>query len=198
MARSIPLQEGIKMNEVLDAIKNRRSTRAYRPEQISEEELAALIEAGIYAPSASNQQPWHFSVIQKKDLIDRLSEEFSCMARQSDSDYFKKFGNREDFHVFYHSPTVIVLSGDAARSTAIVDTAAAVQNILIAAESMDIGSCWIGLMNLVFGSEKGADYYDEIGIPDGYKFMHAVALGYKMNQSANAPRRKENTVNYVK
>lgn len=186
------------MNETLNAIKNRRSTRGYEQKQISNEELEAIIEAGIYAPSATNLQPWHFSVIQKKDLLDRLNEDFLTLAKQSDNEYYRKFGNNENFHVFYNSPTVIILSGDENSRTALVDTAAATQNILIAAESFNIGSCWIGLMNLVFNNKKGLEYYEEIGIPIGYKFMHAIALGYKKNKPLNAPKRKENAINYVK
>lgn len=192
------MNEDAKKNETLNVIRSRRSTRAYLPEQIEASELEAILEAGIYAPSASNQQPWHFSVIQNKELIDRLSDEFCSMARVSENEYFRQFVKNENFHVFYHAPTVIILSGDENRKTAIVDTAAAVQNMMIAAESMDIGTCWIGLVNLVFGSEKGAAYSDEAGIPQGYKFLQAVAMGYKAHPSANAPRRKEDTIHYIR
>jgi nitroreductase len=186
------------MNETIKSIMNRRSTRAYRQEQIKGDELDAIIEAGIYAPSASNGQPWHFSVIQKKDLLDRLNDDFIAFAKQSDIEYLRKFGNTENFHVFYHAPTAIIISGDENSRMAVTDTAATAQNILIAAESLNIGSCWIGLINLVFGSKKGPEYYEEIGIPDGFKFLNAIALGYKKDKPADAPARKENIINYIK
>ena len=63
------------MNEVLKAIKERRTTRKFKPEQIKEEELQSIIEADLYAPSGTNQQPWHFTVIQNKDLIDQMDFE---------------------------------------------------------------------------------------------------------------------------
>jgi nitroreductase len=72
---------------MLQIIKSRRSTRSFLPEQIKEDELQAILEAGIYAPSATNQQPWHFTVIQNKDLIDWLSNGFKELARNSDNDY---------------------------------------------------------------------------------------------------------------
>ncbi|MDF2592581.1 MAG: nitroreductase family protein, partial [Clostridia bacterium] len=62
------------MNETLKNIKNRRSVRAYQAEQIKEEELQMILEAGIYAPNARNQQSWHFTVIQSKELLDRMSK----------------------------------------------------------------------------------------------------------------------------
>lgn len=54
------------MNKVLEVIKSRRSIRRYLPEQIKQNELDAIIEAGLYAPSAHNDQPWHFTVIREK------------------------------------------------------------------------------------------------------------------------------------
>ena len=61
------------MNEVIAAIRSRRSVRRYKPEQIGEKELQAILEAGLYAPSAHNDQSWHFTVIQNKDLLARMN-----------------------------------------------------------------------------------------------------------------------------
>lgn len=186
------------MNETLKNIRNRRSTRLYLPEQIKEEELQAIIDAGIYAPSATNKQPWHFTVIQNKDIIDRLSDEFKKIARKSDNEYVKKYGENEKFHVFYSAPTVILVSGDENNSYSAIDCAAAVENMLIAAESLGIGSCWIGFIAYLLNSEEGKKFVKELGIPEGFKQIHSVALGYKKFNLTNAPARRENTVNYVK
>jgi len=185
------------MNETLTSIMNRRSTRIFLPEQIKDTEIETIIDTGIYAPSATNQQPWHFTVIQSKDIIDRLSSEFKTLAKNSDVEYLKKFGDNDAFHVFYHAPTVVLVSGNKSNQAAPVDCAAAVENMLIAAESMDIGSCWIGLIAFLLNSEQGEKFIKELGIPEGFKQFHAVAIGYKKNKSANALPRKENTVNYI-
>ncbi len=185
-------------NETLRSILNRRSTRAFLPDPVAEGELRAVLDAGIYAPSASNLQPRHFSVLLNKDLLDRLSADFVGLAKQSDSEYLRKFGNRDNFHVFYHAPAVILLSGDENNRSAVTDTAASAENICIAAESMDIGSCWIGLLHTVFNSEKGPAYAAEAKIPSGYRFMQAVALGYKKDKPAEAPPRRENIVSFVR
>lgn len=132
-------------------------------------DLKAIVEAEIYAPSATNKQPWHFMVIQN-----------------------------EAFHVFYNSPTVILISGDENNNYAAVDCAAAVQNMLIAAESLKIGSCWIGFIAYLLNSEEGKSFVKELGIPEGFKQIHAVALGHKESSISNGPARKENTVNYIK
>ena len=186
------------MHDVLQIIKSRRSTRAFLPEQIKETELQAILEAGIYAPSATNQQPWHFTVIQKKDLIDRLSNGFKELAKSSDNDYLKNVGNNANFHVFYSAPTVILLSGDENKQSAAVDCAAAVQNMLIEAESLDIGSCWVGFIAYLLNSVGSEAYLKELGIPEGFKQIHSVALGYKRFESAKAPQRKQDVINYIR
>lgn len=186
------------MNETLKNIRNRRSIRAFQPEQLKDEELQAIIDAGIYVPSATNQQPWHFTVIQNKGIIDRLNNAFKEIAKKSDIDYLKKFGENEKFHVFYNAPTVILVSGDENNKYASVDCAVALENMLIAAESLEIGSCWIGLIAYLLNSEEGKGFIKELGIPQGFKQIHSVCLGYKKVNLTNAPARKENTVNYVK
>lgn len=186
------------MKETLQVIRNRRSTRAFKPEQIKDEELKEILEAGIYAPSATNRQPWHFTVVQNKDLLERLNASFKELAKISGNDYIRRVGENNNFHVFYSSPTVIFVSGDVNNGSAAVDCGAAVENMLIAAEAMDIGSCWIGFIAYLLNSEEGKDYVKELGIPEDYRQFHAVALGYKKINRTAAPKRKENSVNYIR
>ena len=186
------------MNEAINAIRNRRSTRGFLEKQIQEEELQAILECGIYAPSANNGQPWHFTVLQNKDIIDRLSDGFKELAKKSENVYIREYGNNEKFHVFYNSPTVIFVSGEANNTNAGVDCAAAVENMLIAAESLSLGSCWVGFIAYLLNSEEGKLFIEELGIPEGFKQIHSIALGYKRINVTNAPRRKENTVNVVR
>lgn len=186
------------MNETLKSIRNRRSIRSFLPEQLKDMDVQAIIDAGIYAPSATNKQPWHFTVVQNKDMLDRLSAAFKEVARRSENEYIRRFADNEKFHVFYNAPTVVLVSGDKNNSYAAVDCAAGVENILVAAESLEIGSCWIGLIAVLLNSEEGTAFVKELGIPEGFKQIHAVSLGYKRIKVTNAPTRKENTVNYIK
>ncbi|HEY8891129.1 MAG TPA: nitroreductase family protein [Clostridium sp.] len=186
------------MNETLKNIRNRRSIRAFLPDQINGAHLTEIIDAGIYAPSATNKQPWHFTVVQRKDIIDRLSDAFKEIAAKSDNEYIRRFADNEKFHVFYNAPTVVLVSGDKSNQSAPVDCATAVENMLIAAESLEIGSCWVGLIAYLLNSEEGAEFVKELEIPEGYRQIHAFCLGYKKIEITNAPARKENTVNYIK
>jgi len=186
------------MNETLKNISNRRSTRAFLPEQLNSGDVTSIIDAGIYAPSANNTQPWHFTVIQRKDIIDRLSYAFKESVRNSENEYIRRLADNEKFHVFYNAPTVVLVSGDEKNKAASVDCAAAVENMLIAAESLEIGSCWVGFISYLLNSEDGKEFVKELGIPEGFKQIHSVCLGYKKIEITNSAARRENTVNYIK
>ena len=189
------------MNLVLETIKNRRSIRRYLPQQIRDEELSLILEAGVWAPSAHNEQPWHFSVIQKEELIDMMSEKTIAMMKKSRLEWVRKMGEREGFHVFYNAPTVIIVSGKTggeALLKPIADCSAAIQNILLAAESLGIGTCWIGFTGLFFVTATKEEL-QKLSIPEGYEPFYSIAVGYKSpDHLYSAPRRKQNTITYIR
>lgn len=186
------------MNETLKVIKNRRSTRKFLEDQLKDEEIKAIIEAGIYAPSGHNKQPWHFTVVQKKEVLDQLNIDAKEIAKSFEDELIKKMGSNERFNIFYNAPTVIIVSGGEHGLTTASDCAAATENMLLAAESIGLGSCWVGMVSLLFKGPEGSKYREQLGIPEGYEPYYAVALGYKKLTAVKAPERKENTVNYIK
>jgi len=186
------------MNETLRSIKNRRSIRVYKPEQIQDSELNAIVEAGLYAPSAMNAQPWHLTVIQNPDILNAINTDSLDGMRKDGSEYFTKFLSSPAFDVFYHAPTVVVVSGSGQSPFSANDCAAVAENLLIAAESLNIGSCWVGLARFALHGEKADHYRKTLQIPDDYSPMAIVALGYKKTSATGAPDRKPNSVNYVK
>jgi len=182
------------MNPVLTAIKNRRSVRQYRPEQITKEELDAILEAGMWAPSSHNSQPWHFTVIQDPAKIKQLSDETKKILATSEIDWVRKIG-LSDRNIFHGAPTVVIVSGHQGDSfEPIVDCAAAIQNMLLAAESLDIGSCWNGLVRFYFNTEAGRKF---VPLPEGYIPYYAVSLGYKKVPNGPGPQRKGIQINYL-
>ena len=79
------------MNEILKAIKNRRSVRSYLSTQLKQEDLDLIIEAGIYAPSGHNDQPWHFTVIQNTEIIQYISDKSKELMVKSETEWIKKY-----------------------------------------------------------------------------------------------------------
>lgn len=186
------------MNETIRTIKNRRSIRKFKSEQIDEKVLQVIIEAGLYAPSGHNQQPWNFAVVQNKEIIEELNVESKKIIKAFPDDKVQKMMNNEKFNIFYNAPTVIIISGKDNAMTPREDCGAATQNMLLAAESLNIGGCWIGFVTFLFRSQKGEEYKKKLNIPEGYSPYYAIALGYKDSNPRNALARKENTVQYIK
>jgi nitroreductase len=184
------------MNEVLKTIKNRRSIRSYKQEQIRQEELDLILEAGIYAPSAHNDQPWHFTVIQNKEVILSISNKSKELMAKCDIDWMKRIGEDPKTNIIHNAPTLIIVSGDKNAVSPKVDCSAAIQNMLLAAESLTIGSTWLGLVKFFFTLEEEVK---ALGIPEGYEAYYGVALGYKATEKEIfPPKRKSDVVNYVK
>ena len=182
------------MNKVLEAIRNRRSIRKYLPEPLKREELDAILEAGFYAPSAHNDQPWHFTVIRDRELLDRISRLSKEGMRASELDWMREMGANENLHIFYHAPAVVIVSMRKDALSPLVDCSAAIQNMLIAAESLDIGSCWIGLARFWYALPEEVKV---LNLPEGYEPCYAVTFGYKGQRPANALPRKAPPAAYI-
>ncbi len=185
------------MNEILRVIKNRRSIRQFKTEQIKKEDLETILEMAVYAPSAGNRQPWHFTVIQRKELIDELSEAAKEMLKKDGQSPYSRMAENESFHIYYHAPTVIIVSGSLQGGFAQADCAAATQNILLAAEALGLGSCWVNLVMPAFKGEPGEELIKKLGIPEGYRPLYSIALGYKGTTASPAPPRRRDCFNCI-
>lgn len=183
------------MNAVIETIKNRRSIRRYLPEQIKDEELDAILEAAVYAPTAHNEQPWHFTVIQNKELLDHISVTAKELMSNSGVEWIEKMGKNEKLHLFYNAPTAIVVSGKKESYSSLTDCSAAIENMMLAAESLNIGSCWIGLVSFFFDQKEEMK---KLNIPEGYVPYYAVTFGYKQVRPTRIPERNRDVVTYIK
>ena len=182
------------MNKVLEVIKSRRSIRKYLPEQLKQGELDAILEAGLYAPSAHNDQSWHFTVIRDSALLDRISRLSKELMLKSEVDWMREMGANEKLHIFYNAPVVVVVSMRKKAISPLVDCSAAIENMLLAAESLDIGSCWIGLSRFWFSLKEEVA---RLNLPEGYEPCYAVTFGYKGQRPSKALPRRAGTVTYI-
>lgn len=185
------------MNETLQTIRNRRSIRSFSEDQIELGDLEAILEAAKYAPSGGGAQPWFFSVVQRKALIEELSSASKEIAKTHAVEQIRARANTKEFNTFYGAPTVIVISGVEQHPWSAADCAAAAQNMLLAAESLGLGACWVNFGLFVFGSDKGEHFKKLLNVPEGYKPFYSVALGHRKGDAPKAAARKENTVSYV-
>jgi nitroreductase len=185
------------MNDALKAIANRRSLRKFKPGQISDSELQAVLDAGLQAPTGHNDQSCFFAVVQNAGLAKEISDGGKEAMRQIPIPWISDLGKNEKFNIFYEAPTVIIVAARKGAVSPIADVCAAIENMLIAAESVGVGSCWIGFAKYYF---NGPERLKKLGIPEGYEVEYGVALGHKPDGlSLTRPARKyERYVNIIK
>ncbi len=134
--------------DVTEAIYKRRATRNFTTAPVAVDILTKLVDAAIQAPSAFNAQPWHFTIIRNPALLDRISAAakphmLHTLDPKSAPNGIREHLNNPDFHVFYHAPAMILISGKEGEWTA-EDVGLAAENLMLAAHAAGLGTCWIG------------------------------------------------------
>lgn len=184
------------MNETLRLIEERRSHRAYSPLPLTEEMIRALVKAGLESPSAVNRQPWHFSVVQDQQLLDEMNDELHRVSAARAADSRSPRFSDPTFHVFYHAPCVIFISGAPGNPYTAIDCGIAVQNIVLAAESLGLGSVILGLPRDAFAGERKEEFEKRLCFPEGWSFQIAVSVGHPADTKGPHPV-GENKVSYI-
>lgn len=173
------------MNEVIQNILTRRSWRSYQPQQISDQQLDIILKCGLYAPSAMNQQSWHFTVLQNKELIARLTK--GCQ---------QMMGIEHD--PFYGAPTLVLVTGKEGNIAPVADCALAMENMFLAAASLGLGSCWINCVGRYLTTEEGRRFAQDAGIPQGYAGVGCMILGYPKGPAPQPKERAAGAVHFVR
>lgn len=172
------------MKDTLIDLKTRRSIRNFKKEQIQEEVLKAILEAGIYAPTGMNAQSPLMVVVQEQEQIKKLSQlNAAVMGIETDP--------------FYGAPTVIIIFADKNRRTCIEDGSLVMGNLMNAAHALGIGSCWINRAREVFDSEEGREIARQWGVTDNYIGIGNCILGYVEGDYPEAKPRKEDYIIYT-
>ena len=169
------------MNEVLTCLKERRSIRKYKNEQIKDEELNQILEAGTYAATGMGMQSPIMVVVQDAETISALSKmNAAVMGAASDP--------------FYGAPTVIIVLADRSRPTYVQDGSLVMGNLMNAAYSIGVDSCWIHRAKEVFNSEEGKALLTKWGIEGDYEGIGHCILGYRDCELPQAKPRKDNYI----
>jgi nitroreductase len=178
------------MNDVMRAIKERRSIREFEDREIEKEKVEQIIEAGIWAPSARNMQPWKFILVKDKKLIKEMDRAVKEKVIDNPRYYFVKerAKTREDV-IFYSAPLVVFILGEKENHWSTIDCSLAAENMMLAAYSLGIGSCMIGMARHL----KGEKILERLKFPPGYDFVLAVAFGYPKERPAPKERKRNIT-----
>ncbi len=152
--------------EALEVLKNRRSVRKFKAEQVSEEALAAVLEAGVYAPTGAGTQGVKIVVVQDPEYLAQVKAMNARVMGKTGVD------------PYYGAPTVILVFATAASITPVQDGSAVTTNIVNAAYAAGLGSCWINRPKQMFESEEGKELLKKWGIEEELTGVASVALGY--------------------
>jgi Nitroreductase len=173
------------MNDFFDLIRTRRSIRKYKPDAVSGHLIDQILEAGTYAPTGMNAQSPVIVAVTNKEVRDRLSKmNADIMGTLSDP--------------FYGAPVVIVVLANKNRPSCIYDGSLVMENLMLAAHALGLGSCWIHRAKEVFESEEGKALLRSWGIEGDYEGIAHCVVGYPAGPMPETRPRKEGYIHYVK
>ncbi|WP_235853251.1 nitroreductase [Luxibacter massiliensis] len=173
-----------KNQELLELMQTRRSIRNFKPDMISKEVLDQIIAAGISAPSARNRQSAVIIAVTDKETIDRLSRlNAEIMGVESDP--------------FYGAPTVLIVLADKNVGTYVYDGSLVMENLMLAAHALGVGSCWIHRAKEEFERPEGKEILKSLGIEGEYEGIGHCVLGYVDGDYPSAPPKKKDRVYYI-
>jgi nitroreductase len=183
------------MTAFSELLKKRRSVRRYQDRDVPLEIVREVIADCTYAPSANNQQPWGFVIVNDREYIKKASDESkkNLLARigadpEGGVSRYEESLRDPAFNVFYNAPCLVIILGAKDSGNAKVDCSLAASYFMLSAASRGLGTCWIGL-----GSDiQDPKMLDELGITDDYQIVAPIILGYPEEippvPDRNAPR----------
>jgi nitroreductase len=168
-------EKKVMSNSVLKAIAERYSCRGYTDQALTEDQLKAIADAAVMAPSAMNLQPWKIIVINDRDILNDLeADAIECLSKLEDKSIYERIMSRGG-KVFYNAPTMFLIP---IKEGGELDCGIVSQNIALAAHSLGLGSVICGMARLPFDGQRGQEFKERVAFPEGYKFGMSVLVGY--------------------
>jgi nitroreductase len=180
-------------NPALENIYARRSVRKYTDDRLPNEVIGEILRAGTFAPTATNQQPWRWVVIRNREMIKRYGQRAKKLWLEQFKDTtnphlvsLSRVMSRPEMDIFYDAPVLVLVFSVPDALHGEIDCALAAENMMLAARSLGVGSCWIGL-----ASPLGADpeFRKETGVPEQYMLVAPLIFGYPAKENTRAPPR---------
>ena len=181
----------MEVNPVLSSIMARRSIRKYLDKPVEHEKLEVIVKCGINAPSGSNRQPWIVRVVEDQKLITDVTEVY----KQANAEQVKR--DKDFKNMFRNAPNLICICTPA-NGGGELDAGLLGENIMLAAQSMGLGTCCLGgPVRFLLSNEKCKFFLNRLDIPADYKLNYIIAIGYPDEQPDAKPR-DASKVKYIK
>ena len=171
------------MSNVINNIKERRSIRKYKPEMVPKDVIAKVMEAGLYAANGMGSQSSIIVAVTNPETIRKLAAVNA-----------KIMGQGESFDPFYGAPVVLIVLDPVKSPTAVYDGSAVLQTMMLAAEDMGLGTCWIHRAKEEFEMPEWKEWLASIGVQGDYQGVDHCILGYPDGDHPKAPARKEGRI----
>ncbi|MBE6212511.1 MAG: nitroreductase family protein [Rikenellaceae bacterium] len=179
---------------VVAAIEARRSIRAYKDTPVEHEKLQLLAECGVKAPSAMNRQEWELRIVNSKEWIDGCTATYlNAVEGTGKADYMK---NAPGFkNIFRNAPAVIFVAAPEGVFAG-ENVGCLAQNIMLAATELDLGTCFLGSVQMMFAEPAMKEYMQSLGFSEGYHLRYALAVGYP-DETPEAKERDMSKIKFV-
>lgn len=176
--------------EALEAIYGRHAIREYALEIPTMETIQSLIKAAVQAPSAMNLQPWAFAVVRGRDTLASISDRakahmLKTMAAGSPLSSFREHLADPAYDIFYGAPVLIIICATSSEAGASEDCALAAQNLMLAAHSEGLGTCWIGFARPWLNEPTAKE---ELRLPTSCAPVAPIILGFPKGEPEIHPR----------
>jgi nitroreductase len=175
--------------ELDECIKGRRSVRAYTDEPVSKEQIQAVLEAGVWAPTAMHREPLKFIVIENKKIIKYVSDETKLVV--------KRFSTEDDV-VCYNAPVLILICTEKDQqweSVNMIDSVLATENMFLKAYELGLGTCYMGYVSFL---SSRPEVLRKIGVPESHAMMVPLILGHPKTEQGTGKREKPNILKWIK
>jgi len=164
------------MNETLKNISERYSCRDFADTPLTDAQIKNLVDAALAAPSALNLQPWHVVVVTDKALIEEMDAEgMKALAAADDKSAYERIMSRGG-KMFYNAPCLFIIMQDGS-DYGVLDSGILCQNVVLAAQSIGLGTCIVGMLRVPLNSPRGDEFKKRLKLPANHKFAVGILTG---------------------
>ncbi len=175
------------MNEIIKAMKERRSIRKFKSDMVSKKDIDEIIDAGLYAANGMGKQAVITVAVTNKELRDKIAKD-NC----------KIGGWDESFDPFYGAPVILIVLAEKDWRNRVYDGSLVIGNMMLAAHSLGLGSIWIHRAKEEFETEEYKKLLKDIGVEGEWEGIGHCAIGYIDGDIPKPAPRKENRVYFIK